>query len=49
VVLKMSQNQLTFPPFTPNRVVAQYLFCRVTDGGYDEQAMPYIIRALKVE
>lgn len=37
------QDQLTFPPFTPNRVVAQYLFCRVTGGGYEEQAMPYLI------
>jgi len=37
------QDQLTFPPFTPNRVVAQYLFCRVTSGGYEEQAMPYLI------
>jgi hypothetical protein len=32
------QTQLTFPPFTPNRVVAQYLFGRVADRRYEEQA-----------
>jgi hypothetical protein len=37
------QDYLTFPPFTPNRVVAQYLFCRVADCDYEEQAMPYLI------
>ena len=37
------RDQFTFPPFTPNRVVAQYLFCRVGDAVYEEQAMPYLI------
>ena len=32
------QKQLTFPPFTPNRVVAQYLFCRVAEAVYEEHA-----------
>ena len=29
-----NQDQKTFPPFTPNRVVAQYLFCHMADGHY---------------
>src|SRR5688500_5204884 len=32
------QEQLTFPPFTRNRVVAQYYFCRLADGTYEEQS-----------
>ena len=37
------QEQLTFPPFTPNRVVAQYLFCRVANASYEEQAPAHLI------
>jgi hypothetical protein len=37
------QDKLTFPPFTPSRVVAQYRFCRLAGGGYQEQAMPHLI------
>ena len=32
------QEQLTFPPFTRNRVVAQYYFCRLANGAYEEQS-----------
>lgn len=32
------QDRLTFPPFAPGRVVAQYYFCRTTRGDYEEQA-----------
>jgi hypothetical protein len=44
-----SQDQLTFPPFTPNRVVAQYLFGRVADGAYEEQAPAHLIHPLRRE
>jgi hypothetical protein len=37
------QKQLTFPPFTPNRVVSQYLFCRVANVGYEEQVPAQLI------
>jgi hypothetical protein len=37
------QEQLTFPPFTPNRVIAQYLFCRLGDGDYEEQPPAHLI------
>ena len=37
------QDQLTFPPFTPNRIVAQYLFCRIGQGAYEEQAPAHLI------
>lgn len=32
------QEQLTFPPFARNRVVAQYYFCRLANGDYEEQS-----------
>ncbi len=37
------QDRLTFPPFAPNRVVAQYLFCRVAEGAYEEHAPARLI------
>jgi hypothetical protein len=37
------QDHLTFPPFTPSRVVAQYLFCRIGDEVYEEQAPAHLI------
>jgi hypothetical protein len=37
------QEKMTFPPFTPNRVVAQYLFARLPDGTYEEQAPPRLV------
>ncbi len=40
------QEQLTFPPFTPNRVVAQYFFGRVADVSYEEQAPAHLIHRL---
>jgi hypothetical protein len=44
-----SQEQLTFPPFTPNRVVAQYLFSRLADGSYAEQAVPRLVHRRRRE
>src|SRR5262245_39706139 len=32
---EFSQDQLTFPPFTPNRVVTQHYFCRTTRGEFE--------------
>jgi hypothetical protein len=32
------QEQITFPPFTPNRVVTQHYLCRTTRGDFEEQA-----------
>ena len=34
---------LTFPPFTPNRVVAQYYFCRTGPAVYEERAAPRLV------
>ena len=34
------REQLTFPPFAPNRVVAEYYFCRTGRNTYEEQAPP---------
>jgi len=34
---------LTFPPFTPSRVLAQYYFGLTTKKYYEEQAPPYLI------
>src|SRR5215831_8347025 len=33
------QEKVTFPPFTPNRVLGQFSFVRVSDG-YIESALP---------
>jgi hypothetical protein len=35
--------RLTFPPFTPNRVVAEYYFCRTGPAVYEEQAPPQLV------
>lgn len=37
------QDHVTFPPFTGNRVVAQYLFCHVGGGEYEEQSPPQLV------
>src|SRR5215204_4235594 len=34
------REKLTFPPFAPNRVVAEYYFCRTGPVVYEEQAPP---------
>ncbi len=39
------QDQVTFPPFTPKRVVAQFLFGRIAEHQYEEQAPPYLIHS----
>lgn len=39
------QEQLTFPPITPNRVVAQFQFGRIAEHQYEEQAPPYLIHS----
>jgi hypothetical protein len=39
------QDQLTFPPFPPNRVVAEYFFARGSNGEYDEQAAVHLVHA----
>jgi hypothetical protein len=44
-----SQEQLTFPPFAPSRVVAQYLFSKLTDGSYAEQAPPRLVHQRRRE
>ena len=44
-----SQEQLTFPPFTPNRVVTQHYFCRTTRGELEEQAPAHIVHRPKRE
>ncbi len=41
------QEQLTFPPFNPNRVVAQFQFVRIAEHQYEEQAPPYLIHSRK--
>jgi len=37
------QEQVTFPPFTPNRVVTQHYFCRTTHGDFEEQAPAHLL------
>jgi hypothetical protein len=37
------QDQLTLPPFSRNRIVAQYYFCRLGSGEYEEQAAPVAV------
>ena len=37
------REQLTFPPFTPNRVIAEYHFCRTGPAVYEEQAPPRLV------
>jgi hypothetical protein len=37
------QEKLTFPPFAPNRIVAQYFFCRMRNGNYEEQAPAHLV------
>ncbi len=37
------QEQITFPPFTPNRVVTQHYFCRTTRGDFEEQAPAQLV------
>src|SRR4051812_48905705 len=32
-----NKDKKPFPPFTPNRIVAQYLYCRMSDGNYEER------------
>jgi hypothetical protein len=36
----LSQDQLTFPPSTPKRVVTEHYFARTTKGYFQEQASP---------
>ncbi len=37
------KKKLTFPPFTPARVLGQYYFCLTTKKNYEEQSPPYLI------
>jgi hypothetical protein len=37
------QDQLTFPPFTRNRVIGQYHFPRFPSGDYEEQAPAHLV------
>lgn len=37
------QEQVTFPPFTPNRVATQHDFCRTTRGDFEEQAPAHLV------
>jgi hypothetical protein len=37
------REQLTFPPFTPNRIVAEYYFCRTGPVVYEEQAAARLV------
>jgi hypothetical protein len=37
------QEQVTFPPFTPNRLVTQHYFCRTTRGHFEEQATAHLV------
>ncbi len=43
------QEQLTFPPFTPNRVATQHYFARTTGGQFEEQAPARLIHARACE
>jgi hypothetical protein len=40
-----TQTQKTFPPFTPNRIVAQYLYCRMPGGDYEERPPAQLVHA----
>src|SRR5438132_10549863 len=40
---EFSQENVTFPPFTPNRVVTQHYFCRTTRGEFEEQAPAHLV------
>ena len=40
---EFSQEQVTFPPFTPNRVITQHFFCRTTQGDFEEQAPAHLV------
>ena len=33
---EFSHEQITFPPFTPNRVIAKHYFCRTARGDFEE-------------
>lgn len=37
------REQLTFPPFSPNRIVAQHYFCRTGPAVYEEQTAPRLV------
>lgn len=37
---EVNQESLTFPPFTPERVMTQRLYCREADGSYAERIPP---------
>ena len=37
------QDKITFPPFTPNRIIEEYFFLRASDGSYDSsEAAPFV-------
>ncbi len=43
VLKDFTQEQVTFPPFTPNRVVTQHYFCRTTHGDFEEHAPSHLV------
>src|SRR3954454_14461105 len=43
------QEQITFPPFTPNRVVTQHYFCRTTRADFEEQAPAHLVHPVDRE
>ena len=44
---EFSQEQLTFPPFTPNRIVTQHYFCRGSGGDFSEQPPAHLVHRTK--
>jgi hypothetical protein len=42
---EFSQEHLTFPPFTPNRVATQHYFSRGPEGDFDEQPPARLVHA----
>lgn len=43
------RKELTFPPFTPSRVLAQNYFCLTTKKHYEEQSPPYLVHKTERE
>src|SRR5215217_6957356 len=46
---ELSQDRLTFPPFTPKRIVTEHYFVRTTKGHFQEQASPQRVHRWRLE
>ncbi len=44
---EFSQGQLTFPPFTPNRIATQHFFSRGPGGDFNEQPPAHLVHRTK--